>query len=110
MVGPFLPLSDLVERLVDRQHARLVFAIARLNDVAVVGVPDAHGGSAPDEVLLGVSEIAEALGRPASWVCRRTGPKAQEPRLKVLKLGGEVVIRAEDLRRWVRVNLNGEDR
>jgi hypothetical protein len=60
--------------------------------------------TAPDDTLLGVLEIAEAVGRPASWVYRRTGPKSQE-RLPVQRLGGEVVIRAEDLRRWVRRHL-----
>src|SRR5688572_4934403 len=50
--------------------------------------------SAPDDALLGVSEIAEALGRPKSAAYRLTGPGAGKARLPVRKLGGEVVIRA----------------
>lgn len=60
--------------------------------------------TAPDDALLGVHEIAESIGRPVSWVYRRTGPSSPE-RLPVQKLAGEVVIRADDLRRWIRRNL-----
>jgi hypothetical protein len=58
-----------------------------------------------DDVLLGVTEIAEALDHPVSWVYRRTGPAGIEPRLPVQKMGGEIVIRAADLRRWVKQQL-----
>jgi hypothetical protein len=60
--------------------------------------------TAPDDALLGVAEIAEGVGRPASWVYRRTGPSAED-RLPVMKLDGEVVVRAADLRLWIKRHL-----
>ncbi|HEY0776572.1 MAG TPA: hypothetical protein VGD56_01275 [Gemmatirosa sp.] len=58
----------------------------------------------PDATRLGVLEVAEALGRPRSWVYRRTGPTAEQHGVTPLpchRLDGELVFRAGELRAWV---------
>lgn len=57
--------------------------------------------SVPAETRLGVGEVAEALGRPKSFVYARTGPKADDP-IPHRKLDGSVVITAGELRAWIR--------
>jgi hypothetical protein len=54
----------------------------------------------PPETRLGISEIAEALGRSKSWCYKHTGASAED-RLPVRKLDGEVVVTAGDLRAWI---------
>jgi predicted DNA-binding transcriptional regulator AlpA len=55
-----------------------------------------------DDTLLGVAEIADAVGRSTSWVYRRTGPRGREPRLPMQRVAGNVVMRADSLRQWIR--------
>ena len=55
----------------------------------------------PAETRLGVREVAEALGRPASWVYRRTSVKSEKAPLPHRKLDGELVFTAGELRAWV---------
>jgi hypothetical protein len=57
----------------------------------------------PAETRLGVLEVAEALGRPRSYVYERTGPKATDP-LPHRKLDGTVVVTAGELRTWIRTH------
>ncbi len=55
----------------------------------------------PPETRLGVREAAEALGRPASWLYRRTGPRSKAAPLPHRRLGGSIVFLAGELRQWV---------
>jgi hypothetical protein len=55
----------------------------------------------PAETRLGVREAAEAIGRPASWVYRRTAEKSAKALLPHRKLDGELVFTAGELRVWV---------
>lgn len=63
----------------------------------------------PPETRLGVVELEEALGRPRSWIYRRTSERAaaangRHGRLHMIphrKLGGELVFVAGDIRRWL---------
>ncbi len=55
----------------------------------------------PAETRLGVYELSEALGRPRSWIYRRTSVKA-EGRLPHRKLGGELLFTAGEIRAWLR--------
>ena len=57
----------------------------------------------PAEVRLGVAEVAEALGRPKSWVYARTGPKAENP-LPHRKLDGSLTFTAGEVRAWIRAH------
>ena len=73
-----------------------------------VALPDAPSVSwrerlwtVPAETRLGVAEVAEAMGRPKSYVYARTGPKAEDP-LPHRKLDGSVVLTAGELRAWIR--------
>jgi predicted DNA-binding transcriptional regulator AlpA len=50
---------------------------------------------------LGVTELAEALGRPKSWVYRHTSAHTDGPRLPCRKLGGELTFLASEIRAWV---------
>lgn len=56
----------------------------------------------PTETRLGVTEAAEALGRPRSWVYRHTGPAAGSERIPHRKLDGSLVFVAGELRAWLR--------
>jgi hypothetical protein len=58
--------------------------------------------TAPAETRIGVKELAEAMGRPRSWVYRRTGSNGARALLPHRKLDGELVFVIEDIRRWVR--------
>jgi predicted DNA-binding transcriptional regulator AlpA len=55
----------------------------------------------PAETRLGVVELAEALGRPRSWVYRRTGPSTEHARLPCRRLDGELVFIAGEIRAWL---------
>ena len=56
----------------------------------------------PGETRLGVREAAEAIGRPVSWVYRRTGEKSAKAPLPHRKLDGEIVFTAGELRAWLK--------
>lgn len=61
----------------------------------------------PAETRLGVVEVAEALGRPKSWVYRRTGPAAETAGVSPLpcrRLDGELVFVAGELRAWLQAH------
>jgi predicted DNA-binding transcriptional regulator AlpA len=55
----------------------------------------------PAETRLGVHELTQALGRPKSWIYRRTSAKA-DGRLPHRKLGGELLFTAGEIRAWLR--------
>jgi hypothetical protein len=63
---------------------------------------------APPETRLTVEEAAQALGRPTSWVYRRTSPAAlartERSPVPHRKLDGELVFVAGELRDWIRAN------
>lgn len=57
----------------------------------------------PAETRLGVLEMAEAIGRPRSWVYRHTSEKASgSGRLPCRKLDGELVFVVGEIRNWLR--------
>ena len=58
--------------------------------------------TAPPDTRMGVVEVAEALGRPSSWVYRRTGEAAAKSRLPHRKLDGELVFTAGEVREWLK--------
>ena len=55
----------------------------------------------PAETRLGVSEVAEALGRARSFVYARTGAQAEDP-IPHRKLDGTLLFTAGELRAWIR--------
>jgi predicted DNA-binding transcriptional regulator AlpA len=55
----------------------------------------------PAETRLGVREAAQAIGRPVSWIYRRTGEKSAKAPLPHRKLDGELVFVAGELRAWM---------
>ena len=57
--------------------------------------------TAPDDTRIGARELAEALGRPRSWVYRRTAPSKRAP-LPHRKLDGELVFVIGEVRAWLR--------
>ena len=57
--------------------------------------------TAPPETRIGVKELAEALGRPKSWVYRRTGKNAEKAPLPHRKLDGELVFVVAEIRAWL---------
>lgn len=59
----------------------------------------------PPETRLGTNELAEAMGRPRSWVYRHTSKESGLPQLPHRKLGGELVFLAGEIRDW----LNSEE-
>lgn len=113
-MGRSEPLSELLHWLRAAPPGAMIPAAAmaeRLADVASV-VPAAPPEPAsptwreklwvaPAETRLGVREAAEAIGRPVSWVYRRTGEKSEKAPLPHRKLDGEIVFTAGELRAWV---------
>lgn len=57
--------------------------------------------SVPAEVRLGVSELAEAFGKPRSFIYARTGPRAANP-IPCRKLDGALSFTAGEARAWLR--------
>lgn len=55
----------------------------------------------PADTRLGVREVAEALGRPKSWVYRSASIKRGAHRLPAARLNGELVFEAGAVRAWL---------
>lgn len=90
---------------------------AMLAPLAVTEAPDAPQASAPatwreriwtvpPEMRIGVTELAEALGRPVSFVYRHTSEKATSDggRLPHRRLDGELQFVVGEIRTWIRDN------
>lgn len=60
--------------------------------------------TAPAGTRLGVQELAEALGRPRSWVYARTSRKSQNAPLPHRKLDGSLYFVAGEVRSWLQAN------
>lgn len=58
--------------------------------------------TAPAETRIGTYEVAEALGRPVSWIYRHTSRKSGYALLPVRKLDGELVFVVGEIRAWIR--------
>lgn len=94
-VGTTVPASALVELLDE------------LEDSAPVEVAELQPETwrerlwtVPADTRLGVVEVAEALGRPRSYVYARTGERAEDP-LPCRKLDATLVFMAGELREWI---------
>lgn len=98
--------SVLADVLVARLGPLLAAGPA-LHRETVSSVPGAPGGwqerlwTAPAETRLSVRDAAEAIGRPRSWVYRRTGVKCPNARLPHRQLDGALVFLAGELRQWL---------
>lgn len=55
----------------------------------------------PTETRLGLVELCEALGRPKSWVYRRTSAKSGLPLVPHRKLDGALTFVAGEIRAWL---------
>ena len=55
----------------------------------------------PGDTRLGVRELAEALGRPRSWVYRAVAGKREAKRLPAFRFGGELSFEAGAVREWI---------
>lgn len=60
--------------------------------------------TAPAETRLGVRELAEAVGRPRSWVYRHTAPSGDLAPIPHRRLDGLLVFLAGEVRDWLRAN------
>lgn len=63
---------------------------------------------APDDTLMYVPDVAEALGRSKAFVYRRVRPGDDEP-IPHRKLDGELVFTVEGVRDWVKRVLRAEN-
>lgn len=80
-------------------------------EVSDGGAPDPAGAAAtwreklwtvPDETRLGTLELAEALGRPESWVHRHCSKASGYELLPHAKLDGARVFKAGEIRAWLK--------
>jgi len=53
------------------------------------------------DTRIGTVELAEALGRPRSWIYRHTGPRSPCAPIPHRKLDGELVFLVGEVRQWV---------
>ena len=97
-------------------RARLVEWLAGEGGIAGHSGPPANGAdlqeleptwreklwTAPAEVRIGTQEVAEALGKPVSWVYRHTSGKSGYTLLPYRKLNGELLFVVGEIRAWVR--------
>lgn len=91
-------------------HATLASLVATMPAIAPPSLQDAPEPTwrerlwtAPAEARLGVVEVAEAIGRPKSWVYRHTSEKAAgTDRLPHRKLEGELLFVAGEVRAWIK--------
>ncbi|HET9982770.1 MAG TPA: hypothetical protein VFQ38_04270 [Longimicrobiales bacterium] len=98
-VGTMLPAGAVLELLDDIAAAPSV-----LTRETAAPAPESWRvklWTVPAETRLGVAEVAEAAGKPKSWVYRHTGPAA-EKRIPHRKLDGELVFVAGEVRAWLR--------
>lgn len=58
--------------------------------------------TAPAEVRIGTHEVAEALGKPVSWIYRHTSTRSGYALLPFRKLDGELQFVVGELRAWIR--------
>jgi predicted DNA-binding transcriptional regulator AlpA len=58
----------------------------------------------PPETRLGVRELAEAVGRPRSWVYRHASPRGDLAPMPHRRLDGLLVFTAGEVRDWLRAN------
>jgi hypothetical protein len=58
--------------------------------------------TAPADARLSVTDVAEAFGRPKSWVYRHTSPASGLVLIPYRKLDGELVFLAGEIRQWVK--------
>ena len=95
--GTSMPASALVELLDGLDEAPLV----KVEPKAIVDASWRERlWTVPAETRLGVADVAEALGRPKSFVYARTG-NSEHP-LPHRKLDGSLVFTAGELRAWIR--------
>ena len=57
--------------------------------------------TAPSETRISVRELAEAIGRPRSWVYRRTAPNGDRSPIPHRKLDGELTFVIGEIRGWM---------
>ena len=58
----------------------------------------------PHQTRLRVPEVAEALGRPVSFVYRHTSTRSGYSTIPHRRLDGELVFVADDVREWIKCN------
>jgi hypothetical protein len=58
----------------------------------------------PPETRVGVRELAEAIGRPRSWVYRHASPRGDLAPIPHRRLDGLLVFTAGEVRDWLRAN------
>jgi hypothetical protein len=99
--GTMVPASSLVDLLENVETPRDESVEPTAPDPSTSWTWREKLWDVPAETRLGVAEVAEALGRPRSYVYARTGPAASDP-LPHRKIDGSVVIAAGELRTWIR--------
>ncbi len=85
-----------------KQLASAIRALPAPPPAAPVALPPAARlWELPGETRLGVVDVAAMVGKPKSWVYRRTSAKSGYLRLPHRRLDGSIFVTVADLRRYI---------
>lgn len=108
-LGTLVPAEAILDELANDAGSLNIAAQGKANALPPeIDVPENAPQSwrtllwtAPAECRIGREELAEAVGRPRSWVYRHTQAKA-ERRIPHRKLDGELVFLVGEVRQWLK--------
>lgn len=98
-----IPARVVLERLGDAEPVEMVTTVTTVpaNERQARESWRTRVWTVPSETRLSVTDAAEALNRPKSYLYARTGPAADE-RIPHRKLDGSLCFTAGELRAWIR--------
>jgi len=97
--GTMLPIDGVAEQL--QSFTPLGTHIEKQHEAHTVSTARERFWTGPPEVRLNARELAEAIGKPVSWVHKHTSRKSGLPTLPHAKLGHELIFTVGEVRDWL---------